>query len=126
MPFTDASRSMVPRQSKVMGTHESARLQLLERDVLSHAKSLSELVVHIADIKTTTDALLIDKAVREEADRNLDARLRRIEESIERQTASFERKLGSIFKVGVWFCTVFGGAIIVAFVNFLLKGGLNP
>jgi len=104
---------------------DAHRLSLLEKDVLAHAQSLSAITVHVSDVKQAVDRLLIDKAVQDEADKNLRERLERIETSIRDQTKEFNSKLASIYKLAWWFCTVFGGAIIIAFVNFLLKGGLN-
>lgn len=101
----------------------SSAHDLLKLDVQNHAKTISVVVTELRDIKDIVEQLVIDKAVKKEQDRNLDDRLKRIEDSIAAQTAAFDKRFRSIVNIGVWALSIFGGAIVLAFVQFLIRGG---
>lgn len=130
---------MVPPRSEATVMSE-ARLDLLEKDVHAHAKSLSEIVIRVGDLikgvgslDATVDRLVVDKAVREETDKNLKDRLDRIEarikehnDGVKDQIKLMNDKLGSLKSVAWWTFSVFVGALLVAFANFIVRGGLAP
>ena len=97
---------------------------LLKMDVQNHAKTLSVMVIELRDIKDIVEQLVIDKAVKKEQDRSLDDRLKRIEDSIAAQTASMDRRFKSIVNIGIWALSIFGGAIVLVFTQFIIRGGI--
>jgi hypothetical protein len=82
------------------------RLDLVERDVQAHAKTLSELTMHMSGYDR-------DKAVQEVKDEYLEERLSRIEKSI-----------NAVYRLGWWVLAAFGGSFIALVANFVFKGGL--
>lgn len=97
---------------------------MLKSDVLAHAKTLTVLVEDLREIKDIVEQLMIDKAVKAEADRHLDQRLKRIEDSILAQTVRFDMQFKSIYKLGLWALGIFGIGMLTAFGNFVMRGGL--
>jgi hypothetical protein len=97
---------MEPDDSQNEEHGSSDRLGLVERDVRSHARTLTEI---------TKSLIEQDKreAVRVETDKHLDERLDRIEASIQ-----------SVYGLGKWLLAAAGSSLVVAIIGFVIKGGL--
>jgi hypothetical protein len=93
-----------------------ARIASLERYAISHGETLGKHTGELIDLKT-------ERAVRIERDKNLDERLERIEEAINKLDASNTAKFSGIYKLGWWVLGTFGASFIALLANFLFKGG---
>jgi hypothetical protein len=82
------------------------RNDLIERDLQSHAKTITELTMRMSDYEK-------DKAVREVKDEHLEERFERIEDRVQ-----------AIYKLGLWILAAFGGSFIALVANFVFRGGL--
>lgn len=82
------------------------RTDLIERDLQSHAKTITELTMRMSDYEK-------DKAVREVKDEYLDERFERLEDRVQ-----------AIYKLGIWILAAFGGSFIALVANFVFRGGL--
>ncbi|MBN9033316.1 MAG: hypothetical protein BGO05_05555 [Rhizobiales bacterium 63-7] len=86
------------------------RTDLIERDLQSHAKTITEFTTSIAELKKEVAI----KGVRDELkDEYLEERLGKIEE-----------RLNGINRLGWWILAAFGGTFITVLANFIFKGGL--
>lgn len=83
------------------------RLNYVERDVRDHAKTIGEHNKELA-------AIITERAVNVERDKNLNERLDRLEKAI-----------GGVYKLGWWILAAFGGLLIALIANFLFKGGFT-
>jgi hypothetical protein len=81
------------------------RLDLHERDLQAHARSITEITNVISGIQR-------DKAVQEVKDEHLQERLDGIEGTVK-----------AIYKLGWWILSTFG-AVLIATITSLVKGGL--
>ena len=82
------------------------RHDLLERDVQSHAKTITELTKRMVEYEKAM-------AVQEVEDEFLEKRLTAIEKSI-----------GRVYNLGWWILAAFGGSFIALVANFVFRGGL--
>lgn len=89
-------------------------IDVVYRDVREHARMISALTDELSDMKKVIHILQMDSAVRSERDKNLSEHLSRI-----------ERALEGIRSIGKWTLAVFFGALIAAFVTFLVSGGFS-
>ena len=83
------------------------RLELVERDLQSHAKTITELTNRMVDYEK-------DQAVKEVED-----------EFLEKRIEANEKKLDAVYRLGWWTLTTFGAVFIAAAANFVARGGLN-
>lgn len=83
------------------------RFAFIERDVQSHAKTLTAHNENLA-------AINVERATDKVRDENLDDRLDRIEKAIDK-----------IYGLGRWVLLAFGASFVTLFANFLFRGGLN-
>lgn len=97
-------------------------IQLLRSDISMQAKSISELTLRIEDVKKQVGDvnnhiadLQIDRAVRVER-----------EKAIERRITSIDGNIEKMYGVTKWALVTFVGAFIVAFVQFVIRGGISP
>jgi len=81
------------------------RFVFMERDVQSHAKTITAHNDNLQRINT-------EAIRREERDTSLDGRLTRMEKSI-----------GDVYKLGWWILGAFGASFVALLANFLFKGG---
>lgn len=105
----------------VRGPTQMERLEIVERDVRDHAKSLSAIFDHQSTTEGRLRLLeeahslrLIADARAEERSINRDAQLKRIEDDV-------QGLKGGVFKL-IW---LVAGAVVLAFVAFVVKGGLS-
>jgi len=82
------------------------RIDIIERDILSHAKTITELTIHMSDFQR-------DKAVEKVRDEYQAERLDRIED-----------RINAVYKLGWWVLASFGGIFITLVANFVFRGGL--
>ncbi len=82
------------------------RIDLVERDVQSHAKTITEFTAVITQIKT-------DAAIQEVKDGYTNERLTRI-----------ELRLNAVYRLGWWLFAAFGSSFVALVANFVFKGGL--
>jgi len=82
------------------------RVDLLQNDVQSHARTITELTTRMVGYETKL-------AVNEVKDEFLEERLDRIEKSINR-----------VHNLGWWLLAAFGGSFVALVANFVFKGGL--
>jgi hypothetical protein len=82
------------------------RNDLIERDLQSHAKTITELTMRMSDYEK-------DKAVREVKDEHLEERFERIEDRVQ-----------AIYRLGLWILAAFGGSFVALVANFVFRGGL--
>jgi len=90
------------------------RLDGIERNLSDQGKSITEIVLDHKKTKDVLDELRVDRAVRQERDKNLDDRLNRIENDV-----------SAIKKLGMWILTAIGSGLVLAILNFIIKGGLK-
>ena len=90
------------------------RLDATERNQSDLARQHTEIVEEVRELRRPLDELRTDREVRKERDKHLDERLGRIEKSI-----------ASVYSLGKWMLGVVGSALLLAFVTFVVKGGLN-
>jgi hypothetical protein len=83
------------------------RIDQIERDVMAHAKTISEFTRTLIEIEKRD-------AVEQEAKKHLDERLDRIEGSIR-----------ALHSLGKWILAAFGSGIVGAFVTFIVNGGFR-
>jgi hypothetical protein len=81
------------------------RVDIIERDVLNHAKTIGELVDKMGEYDT-------EAAVREVRD-----------EFLEKRLIGIESRLDSINRLGWWVLAAFGTSAIALFTNFIFRGG---
>ncbi|SCM80022.1 hypothetical protein KL86PLE_90761 [uncultured Pleomorphomonas sp.] len=81
------------------------RVDFIERDVISHAKSIGALTDRMSDYET-------EAAKREVRDEYLEKRL-----------TGIEGRLDSINRLGWWVLTAFGTSAIALVTNFIFRGG---
>ena len=86
------------------------RQDLMQRDLESHAKTISEFTTSIADLKK-------EFAIKEVEDELKDAYL-------EKRLDAIEKRLDRINNLGWWLLAAFGGTFITILANFVFKGGL--
>lgn len=96
----------------------ATQLELVQRDLKDHARSLTELTVAIMEMKKTLTEFVVDKAVAK-VEHQSD------EEALERRLSRIEKALARIHTLGWWLLGTFGASIIIAAANFVLKGGLT-
>lgn len=89
------------------------RVDTAERNQSDLAKTITELVSEIDDLRKSLDELRLDRAVRTERDIRQTDRFDRI-----------EKRLDGIAKLGWWVLTTFGALTMAAIAN-LLFGGLH-
>lgn len=82
----------------------------LARDVQMHAKTITELVTAISQLRTDREK---NDALRQLKDEHLDERLDRIEASIK-----------SVYGLGRWVLGAFGAVLLSALATFIVRGGL--
>jgi len=92
------------------------RLSLTERDVQSHARTLTAHNDQIAAINT-------ERAVNVERDKNLNERLDRIDRALLESKNETARQINGIYKLGWWVLAAFGSAFCALLANFMFKGG---
>jgi hypothetical protein len=97
------------------------RLELIERaqaisdrNHTDMSKTITGLINEQSKTKDVLDILRTDRAVREERDKNINARFDQIEKSIKR-----------IYDLGWWILAAFGSALILLVARFLFSGGFN-
>ena len=90
------------------------RVDTVERNQSDLARSITEIVGELGEMRKPLDELRVDRAVRQERDKNLNERLDRIEASI-----------AAVYSLGKWLLATFGAVLIVAVASFIVKGGLN-
>lgn len=83
--------------------------QLLQ-DVRAHAKTITELVNTVSQLRTDREK---NDALRTLKDEHLDERLDRIEASIR-----------SVYSLGKWVLGAFGASLLTALATFVVRGGL--
>lgn len=93
-------------------------IELMQNDLKAHARTLTELVVQIADLKKEVHTLIIAKAVNE-------AEEKKDEEALERRLSRIENGQKSLYTLGLWLLGTFGAAFVAALANFIIKGGLT-
>lgn len=86
----------------------------IERNLSDVGKSITEIVQDHRRTKDILDELKIDRAVREERDKNLNERLDRIEADV-----------SGIKSLGRWILAAMGSGLVLAILNFIIKGGLK-
>jgi hypothetical protein len=89
------------------------RIDLLERDVQAHARSITEFTVSLAGVKDTLSDIEKDRAVEEIKDVYLEKRL-----------SGIESRIDAVYKLGLWVLAAFGSSAIALIANFFFKGGL--
>lgn len=87
---------------------------LMGKDLVSLASSVTHMIEDQREMKKTLDALLTDKAVREERDIRLNQELANIRADVKR-----------LYTLGIWVLTAFGSVIVAAIAQFIVRGGLN-
>lgn len=100
-------------QSQQMPSTEQ-RLDLVERDVRDHSKSITDIITDQRATKNQVGELEQDKAVRTVEDKHLDERLDRIEE-----------RIAGVYQLGLWLLGAVGMALIAIIVEFVARGGLT-
>lgn len=90
------------------------RLDGVESNQTLLAKSHTEFVQDLGEIRKPLDELRTDREVRKERDKNLNERLDRIEEG--------QR---GIYRLGWWVLATFGASAIALIVNFAFSGGFR-
>lgn len=90
------------------------RIDLLERDVQAHAKSISEFTLSLVGVKDDLSDYERDRAVQEIKDAYLEKRL-----------SGIEGRIDAIYKLGLWILAAFGSSAVALVANFLFKGGFS-
>lgn len=90
------------------------RLDGIERNLSDVSKSITEIILDHKKTKEVLDEIKVDRAVRQERDKNLNDRLDRIEADV-----------SAIKRLGLWILTAIGSGMVLAILNFILKGGLK-
>lgn len=90
------------------------RLDGIERNLSDLGKSITEIVLDQKKTKEVLAEIRVDRAVRQERDKNLNERLDRIEADV-----------SAIKKLGLWLLTAIGSGMVLAILNFVIKGGLK-
>lgn len=82
------------------------RLDMVERNVSDHAKSLTALVHDVSELRTKN-------AVDDERERSRDEWRSRT-----------EKRLDGIYRLGWWVLTTFGAILVAMVAQFVFRGGL--
>ena len=82
------------------------RLDMLERNVSDHAKTITAVVHDVSDLKTKN-------AVDDEREKSRDEWRSRT-----------EKRLDGIYRLGWWVLTTFGAILVAMVAQFVFKGGL--
>lgn len=82
------------------------RLDMLERNVSDHSKSLTALVHDVSELRTKN-------AVDDERERSRDEWRSRT-----------EKRLDGIYRLGWWVLTTFGAILVAMVAQFVFRGGL--
>ena len=90
------------------------QLDGLGRNLSDQGKSITEIVLDQRRTKEVLDEIKVDRAVRQERDKNLNERLDRIEADV-----------SAIKKLGFWLLSAIGSGMVLAILNFVIKGGLK-
>ena len=90
------------------------QIEALRAMLANHERTLAELVNEQRQIRVFVDEIRTDREVRKERDRNLADHLERIETSV-----------ASIFSIGKWLLLTTGSGVLMAFITFMLNGGLR-
>lgn len=90
------------------------RLMQAERDLIAHAKSITEIVQDQRLMHDELEVLNTDKAVRVEKDKAIDERFARMEASIK-----------SVYGLGKWVLAAVASTLVSVIVNFIIGGGLK-
>lgn len=90
------------------------RVDTVERNQSDLARSITEIVGELGEMRKPLDELRVDRAVRQERDKNLNERLDRIEASI-----------AAVYSLGKWLLGTIGAVVVAAAVTFMLNGGFN-
>lgn len=103
--------------------------ETMRQDLLAHARSLTELTTICMGLKETIEKLAVAKAVMDATavkdDQALERRLKQIEDDMKEMKEDFDKKFDKLNRLGWWLLVTFFGSIILAFANFMLKGGLT-
>lgn len=95
-------------------TTEAERLAAVERDVLDHARIITEMTTGIGQIRGLVSDLDKREALRSAEEKHVDERFDRI-----------EIKVDGIYKLGWWILAAFGSSAIALILNFAFKGGFS-
>ncbi len=104
------------------------RLDLIEKDLQAHAKSITEMVQEMA--RTREDTSDEVRALREEIKEltsaiNSDNRVSALEKQHqEERMRRIEARLDNLYSLGKWALLAFFGALLTALVTFIVRGGL--
>lgn len=90
------------------------RIDLLERDVQSHARSISEFTMALAGVKDDLNDFEKAQAVQEIKDGYLEKRL-----------TGIDGRIDAIYKLGLWILAAFGSSAVALIANFMFKGGFS-
>lgn len=90
------------------------QIEALRAMLANHERTLAELVNEQRQIRVFVDEIRTDREVRKERDRNLADHLERIETNV-----------ASIFSIGKWLLLTTGSGVLMAFITFMINGGLR-
>ena len=98
-------------------------LSLLRQDVLSHAKSISELVSRLAELDDFREETLRDIVRRDERAVRTAEHIENLRKDIRKLEERLNARLDNISKLGWLVATAFTTAAVGLIVNFIFRGG---
>jgi predicted nuclease with TOPRIM domain len=105
------------------------RLAVTERNQSDLAKSITEIISEVNELRKPLEELRTDREVRKERDTHLNARLERMEATFKREMDELKADMGarwSKLQAPLWTgAAALISAIVVTFWQFVVKGGLN-
>ncbi len=99
-------------------------LRLIRKDMTLQAATITALVEEQKEVKEILHEIKTDRALRKMRDDRINEKFEEIKALIEENKEDIDTKFKAIVSVGKWLAIAAGGALISAFVTFIVKGGL--
>ena len=124
----EAHRAFSPRVVRLEQAelpHEQ-RLAAVEQNSRDHAKGLTAIVDQVGDVARGLDDLSSREIRRQEAERYAKEQFADLRSSMEALGGRMDQRFDKIADTGRWILYTIGGALILAVIGFIVRGGLVP